>query len=80
MRTEMEVPAVGHVVELGGEALQVVRLGVRREVDVLGHVPTAVRLDRGPADNDEPDLVPNEDLEQLPSAGFDGARYAVTGV
>lgn len=57
---------IGHqptaeLVERVGEALQVGLLRVRREIDVLGAVPSAVGLDRGGADDDKPDL--EQDLQ-----------------
>jgi hypothetical protein len=59
------------LVEPIGEPLQVGLLGVGREVDVLGDVPSAVGLDRSAADDDELDVVPEEDLQQLAAAGVD---------
>jgi hypothetical protein len=51
------------LVERVGEPVTVARLGVGREVDVLGDVPSAMGLDRSAADYDELGRVPEEDLQ-----------------
>ena len=53
------------------EALQVALLRVRREVDVLCRLRSAVGLDRSAADDDEPDAMSEEDVQQLAAAGVD---------